>query len=894
MASDNALMLAFNRGLMSRLGLARLDVKRTALAARTMTNWMPRVLGSMMLRPGLEYISTTRSSAFAIDIPFVRSTTATALLEMSALIMRVIVDEELVTRPSVSSAVTNGTFDANITSWTDADESGATSAWATGGYASLTGTKYNSAILRQTVSVSGADLSVEHALRIVVQRGPIRFRVGSSAGGEQYVSDQLLGAGTHSIAFTPSGDFHIQIANRSKYAALVSSVAVEAAGIVTLPTPWTADDLRLLRYEQSADVLYVACEGYQQRKIERRSDRSWSVVVYEPLDGPFRAENIDKIRISASATYGDVTLTATDNVFRSTHVGALFRIASVGQFVTETISAEEIFTDPIKVSGVNTAPRSFEVSITGTWVGTVTLQRSIGEPGSWSDVKGTTWTSNTTETYGDNLGDGGDIIAYYRIGIKAGDYTSGTATVSLERSAGTITGVVRLTAVASATSASARVVKELGGTASSEVWAEGAWSDYRGWPSSVALYDGRMVWAGVRGIWHSISDAYESFDTINVKGDAQPISRQIGRGPVDSTNFLIALSRLVLGTDGAEWALRSTTQDEPLTPTSWNIKDISTQGSAAVAPVKIDTSGMFVQRGGVRVYELKFDGGRADYVTQDLTSVIPEIGEPEIVQMAVQRQPDTRVHCVRSDGTVAILVYESSEEVACWLEFETDGEVEAVAVLPGAVEDEVYYIVKRTINGSTVRYREKWALESQCRGGTANRQADSFIYFPAVGSDTISGLDHLEGETVVVWADGIDMGSEVVSGGAITLSESVDEAIVGLGYTAQWKSARLATIFRDGSSNLGVRKRVAKIGLILADTHAQGLTYGPSFTTLDNMPAVERGKTVDPDYIWTDYDEHAFEFEGEWDSDSRVCLQAAAPRPVTICALVVEPEDGGS
>jgi hypothetical protein len=488
MASATALLLAFNRGLISRLGLSRIDLKRTALSAQTFINWMPRVLGSMMLRPGLEYISTTRSNAFAIDVPFIRSTTSTALLEMSALVMRMIVDGELVSRPSVSSAVTNGTFDTDIASWTDSDEAGATSAFATGGYASLTGTKYNSARLRQEITVSGADLGVEHAVRVVVQRGPIRFRVGSSAGGEQYVADQTLGTGIHSIALTPTGNFHIQIANRSKYASLVSSVTIESAGVVEIATPYTADDLRLLRWEQSADVMFVACEGYQQRKIERRSDRSWSIVLYEPIDGPFRTENIDKVRISASATYGDITLTASDNVFRSDHVGGLFRIASVGQFVTDSLSAEATFTESVKVTGKDTVNRTFDYAISGTWTGTLTLQVSIGEEGSWADVNGVTFSGNVSATYDDDQYAEG-TIAYYRIGFKAGDYGTGTAVISLTRQAGSITGVARITAVASATSASARAVKELGGTAASEVWAEGAWSDYRGWHRGHLAFD---------------------------------------------------------------------------------------------------------------------------------------------------------------------------------------------------------------------------------------------------------------------------------------------------------------------------------------------------------------------------------------------------------------------
>src|SRR5690606_29309920 len=101
-----------------------------------------------------------------------------------------------------------------------------------------------------------------------------------------------------------------------------------------------------------------------------------------------------------------------------------------------------------------------------------------------------------------------------RIGIKAGDYTSGTATVSLEYSQGSIPGICRITDVSSSTSASAIVLKDFGGTQATTNWREGAWSSYRGWPSAVALYEGRLWWAGRQNIWGSASDAYETFDDL--------------------------------------------------------------------------------------------------------------------------------------------------------------------------------------------------------------------------------------------------------------------------------------------------------------------------------------------------------------------------------------------
>ena len=115
-----------------------------------------------------------------------------------------------------------------------------------------------------------------------------------------------------------------------------------------------------------------------------------------------------------------------------------------------------------------------------------------------------------------------------------------------------------------------------------------------------------MWWAGINGVWGSVSDAYDSFDET-LTGDAGPINRTIGSGPVDTINWILSLQRLVLGAQGAEWLAKSSSLDEPLTPTNFNLKTASTQGSGAVDPIKIDQGGVFVNRSGTRVYELAFD-----------------------------------------------------------------------------------------------------------------------------------------------------------------------------------------------------------------------------------------------------------------------------------------------
>ena len=154
MSKNNYAHVAFNRGLLSPLGLGRIDLKRTALSAETQTNWIPRVLGSAMLRPGLANKGETTENKAAIHIPFIFSSTDKAVLEFTENKMRVRIDDVVLTRPSVSSAVTNGDFTTDITTgWTDSDESGAVSSWAAGSLAML-GNSTGTAFCRQ-VTTSG-------------------------------------------------------------------------------------------------------------------------------------------------------------------------------------------------------------------------------------------------------------------------------------------------------------------------------------------------------------------------------------------------------------------------------------------------------------------------------------------------------------------------------------------------------------------------------------------------------------------------------------------------------------------------------------------------------------------------------------------------------------------
>lgn len=891
------LLAALNRGLISVLGLARTDLKRTALSAETMTNWMPRSLGSMMLRPGLKYTGATLTNQVAKHIPFVFAIDDTAIIELTNNVMRVRVNETVITRPSVTTAVTNGTFSGNLNNWTDADESGAASIWFSGDLMKLTGTGFNRAIRRQTVTCSGGNIGVEHALKIHVRWGPVVLKVGTADDVDDYISQTTLMPGDHSLAFVPAGNFHIQFSNVRSFPSQVSNCTIEAAGEMHVPSPYALADLANIRWTQSADVIFVACKDEQQVRIERRGNgasagRSWSIVRYQPEDGPFNLPNTDpSITLTPSATTGDITITSSLPMFDSTwdalvnqDGGVLLRLTSQGQDITSTLAGLNQVTSPdVKVTGLDANfGRQITVVITGTWVGTLTLERSIGAPGAWTST-GHTWTGNTA---GFNFNDGLDNeIIYYRIEFTA--YTSGSAVVEISCQSGSVSGIVRTTdALGSTTVIYAHVLSPLGGTSATSNWSQGVWSNMDGWPSAVTLHEGRLWWAGHDKIIGSVSDGFQSFDDKTV-GDSGPIQRSIGSGPVDKINWLMSLQSLVAGGQGAEHSAHSTTFDEPLTPTNFQVKELSTQGSYGIPAIKIDLQALFIQRSGRRLFMLSYDLQSDGYTATDLTLIIPEIaGGSSFVSMAVQRQPDTRIHCVRADGKVAVMVFDPAEDLKCWVLVETSGVVEEVFVLPDDGEDAVYYVVKRTVNGSTVRYLEKWAQETQCQGGTVNRQADSFILYAGSAVTTITGLSTLEAKSVVVWGDGKFQGTFVVASGQITgLPVAVSNAVIGLTYTAQFKSAKLAYAGQLGTA-LSQRKRVTHVGLIMAQVHPTGITFGPDFTTMDGLPTLDNKlAAVDPDAVWDQYDHDLTPWPGGWNIDSRICLKAVAPKPVTVCGV---------
>lgn len=933
MAAGNVPLYAFNRGLISPLGLARTDLKRMALSAEVQTNWMPRVLGSMMLRPGTFFTGiSSLGNAQPKYLPFEFGLYDLALLEFTPGNLRIIeiasassgaVSESVLTRPAVSAAITNGTFSGSLAGWTNADQAGCLSQWAPSQMV-LTGNGANYAIEYQEVTTGSPD--IEHGIRIVVDQEAVTFQVGTGVGLDDLLQQTQLPPGVHSLSIVPGGNFWVQFSNASTTVVRVGGITIETAGPVVLPSPYQAADLPNIRWEQSADVMWLGCvtapPGLPVRQVQRRGTapnaRSWSLVLFQPMDGPFRSENTGPVTLTPSGLSGEINLTASQPFFYTGHVGALFRLASVGATATDAAAGNGQFTQAIENADIG-AGRTMTINIAGTFSGTVVLQRSIGAVGAWTDT-GASWTAPVSATFNDNTDfnssnvDYDNQIVYYRLGFDTG-YGSGAANLTLSLQSASITGICRVTEVLSSTLATANVITQpgsnnsgalsqgsgvltgLGSTASTSQWWEGMWSDHQGWPGAPGLFDGRLYVNGNDRITGSVAEGYASYDDT-IQGDSGPILRTIGQGPVDVVNWTLPLQRLLVGTQGAEKSIRADSFDAPITPTQFTIKDASTQGSYPCPPVKIDLDGVFVQKSGRRIYRLHYSPSffLVDYTATDLTNMVPDLAIPHggFVMIAVQRQPDTRIHALMADGTVAVLIFDATEDEQGWVMVDmtaSGGFVRDIVIQPGPLEDLVYYSVERTI-GTNFYYLERWAREDECWGATVSKCADCHSTYQGAPIAVMTGMGYLgAGASVVVWADGADLGSglTVDGSGNVALPGSYANVVCGLPYQAQFQSTKLAYAAQAGTA-LGQRKRIAELGLILANAHCQGLRYGPDFTRLRSLPLVASGAPVASDTVYGAFDQPAVAFPGEWNTDSRLCLLAAAPRPVTCLAAIIDME----
>jgi len=732
MAAVNAPILTFQGGIIGEELHNRVDIETYPAGAAQMRNWRPTLQGPMERRPPLIHVDTvettqttgvatglllalTKEESVVSDLepelfPFVFSTAANYLVRAQRDGIAFYLNDALITIPTNSSTLSS--------SWTD--ESASPSLIQTiGANLWLDADGANEAVAQKIITVSNDDRTKTHVIAFEIGHGPLDIRIGTSAGAKDVLAYERLRAGYHRLAFTPGATtLYVQFrhkANAGRY--FRDDVSILPGPTFSLPCPFLEEDLPEIHYQQVRDVLYMTHEDYWPRRLERRGDRSWSIVRLLPDDGPFADINTTDVTIAGSATSGEITLTASEDLFQDTDVGALWQITGGGQTRSATISSADNFTSEIKVTGIAAASRTFNLSITGTFVGTVTLQRSSGTPDNWTDWR--TYTAATSV----NIYDAQDNQTwYYRLGIKSGDYTSGTATVTLTYSGGSSDGMVRVIEYNSATQVTAEVLpgRDLPNTDAVKTWRKGDWNATDGFPSAISDGYARLWFGRGSKIMASKVDNFTSFESVTDEDDSA-FSRNMATPSSDAIRWLANMDYLAIGTSSVEQIGLGNTQSDPVSPTNWDFKDASEEGGAPIQPITIGSSVLFVSRSRRKLMQLLPNPkalSETSYIAVDLTARAPEILDDEIVDIGVQREPETRVFVILRSGRLVELLFrrDGDIDIAAWSTHPTDGRFERVVVLPRAggsanerYEDVVYFRVRRqNADGDWRRYIERY------------------------------------------------------------------------------------------------------------------------------------------------------------------------------------------
>ncbi len=906
MAILNQPFVSFTGGEIGPSVMSRVQMEGYGATAALMQNVLCWTEGNMSLRPGFGMKCEVPGDAWSFLLPFVFDVSETYLAVLQAGVLYIARDGELISRPSTTASIAGGSF-PNLSGWTDISESGG-SASASG---ALSLTSNGTAIAGVRQQCTNAHAGVQTALNLHVLNGPIRFQVGSASGWDDYIAVTDLQTGYHSLMLTPaSTQFWIQITSTLHRAVVLDSIAVASAGLMSLTTPWSAQvTIRALKYQQSGNVLYVSSGLGPTQRIERRGDGSWSIVNTGEENGPFLGLNTDPaISLTPSVIVGNGSLTSSKQLFHAEHVGALFQIAQSGQSVTGALTGDGQNTDYIKVTGTagitktktssgflgtglwadHTSTttgnsRTITFSISGTFSATISLQQSVGSPYQWTTVA--TYSTEQGLTAYDDGRDNQTV--YYRLAVESGNYVSGTANVTLNFSGGITSGVVRITGFNNPVSASMEVLQPLANTSETNQWAEGAWSDRQGWPKATAIFDGRLFSVYSDRFAGSQSDSYESYALGDM--DSNAIIQPIGTGAANPGVWVAGLQRLLIGTQGSEASVKASALDTPLTPMNISVKTTGTYGQADIQPVVVDQNAISVEKSGFKVMEhVMSNSPPYDYRSISLMRLHRNLGRPGIIQLAVARQPDTRLFALRSDGVLLPKLYAPDENALGWSRIVTQGVIESAAVLPcyGA-EDKVYAMVARTINGGTKRFLECLDPIYIATAADANNM-DCYTRLSISGADAVTGADYLEGETVQVWINGARHPDRVVSGGGFDLDGTYTGYVTyGLGYTGRYRSSKLAYGSHLGTA-LSQKARPVSVSFILQDAFTAGIEYGCDFTMMDVLPASNPLLPPDEDTGLITGVTESYPVPGNQKTrDPRFCVQLSSPYPVTIQGFVL-------
>lgn len=365
------------------------------------------------------------------------------------------------------------------------------------------------------------------------------------------------------------------------------------------------------------------------------------------------------------------------------------------------------------------------------------------------------------------------------------------------------------------------------------------------YPGVAAFFDQRLIFGRTnerpQTLNGSVIGDFQNMNYSSPVQDNDAFSFTINSTQVNEIRWIAALTQCIIGTSGGEWVMRPGGNNTTITPTSVDIKVQSRWGCADIKPIIIGNSVIFVEgsRKAVRnmSYSLELDGYDGSNLTILAQHLFQDYG---IVSWAYQQYPDSIIWCVREDGALCGMTYMAEHKIRGWHQHSTDGFFEDIACITSAPGvNEVWAIVRRTIDGATKRYVERMHVRSFSDIKYAFFVDCGLTQEFAEPVKVVSGLDHLEGKTVVVLADGSVITGLTVFEGAIRMKVAATVVTVGLPYTCDLETLDFTALTQEGE--IAYKNRRVVSAIVVADNTREFWIGGSESTLIE-----QKFRTTEP------------------------------------------------
>jgi len=412
------------------------------------------------------------------------------------------------------------------------------------------------------------------------------------------------------------------------------------------------------------------------------------------------------------------------------------------------------------------------------------------------------------------------------------------------------------------------------------------------YPSTVSYFEQRRAFAASidepQKLWATRSGTDDNMTSSLPAQDDDAFNFRMAAVKANAIRHLVTLKDMLVFTAGAVWRVLGA-DSSVVTPNNVDIRVQEHVGATNVQPVTSGDTAIYAASRGEHIRVVRYENDAGGYITQDVSLLAPHLVDGfTIKDMAFSDSPYRMWWGVRSDGRLLSLTYVPEQEVLGWHTHTTaNGTYESVSVIPESGADSVYVIVKRTIDGRPVRYVERFAQRNFAT------LADSFIVdsgltYSGAATTTISGLYHLEGQTVSILADGAVVPQQVVTDGAVTLAATALKVHVGIPIIADLETLPLAYEARAGGFGFASPRNINSLRIRVKDS--AGIKAGPNVDKLrEYAPRTNEPWGSPPSWKSGIID---ISLDPEWADDGKVVVRQDQPLPVMITAMLPEFAEG--